>query len=88
MNSPFRGQATFLGRIRCRLGSNTKSIRRRAMAGGGGAGAAADNQPPWKAAVAFFVFAALNITLNQFNSWALKGHHFPGFDFPVSCAPP
>jgi len=54
------------------------------MAGGGGAGAAADNQPPWKAAVAFFVFAALNITLNQFNSWALKGHHFPGFDFPVS----
>ena len=39
---------------------------------------------PWfKSAFATFSFCSMNITLNIFNSWALRKDHWPDFEYPI-----
>ena len=52
----------------------------RSMVGGGAGG---ENAPWHKQAAAIGAFTCTNIGLNVFNSWALKRHHWPDFEFPI-----
>ena len=37
----------------------------------------------FKSAFATFSFCSMNITLNIFNSWALRKDHWPDFEYPI-----
>lgn len=51
------------------------------MVGGGGGGG--KDVPFYKTLTAIVAFTSTNIGLNIFNSWALRRHHWPDFEFPI-----